>query len=223
MWNIYFILIVSTFVAVPLVKAEMVSYVDENGEMHYVNTDFAKVPEKYRHQLENEAVENSIPANPETTLPQTAPQPIQPLMGNQGAPVEILVSLNCPDCQKLEILLKAHKVSYLRYDIDTHPRGKELYEEIGGNLPITKIGEKIIYGVDIKSIVSTLKENKIKMGEKAKQKIYPAENPYATSQNPEDTGGNSSSGQTFDQPREEVPNQAPQQDEEGVRPHVINL
>lgn len=156
---VHFILpILSIFLAALSAKAEMISYVDEDGEMHYVNTDFAKVPGKYRQQIEGDTAADNSTLNKKVAAPQS--EELATVSKNKEPSVEILVSLDCPDCHKLAILLKAHKIKYLRYDVDQHPYGKELYAKIGGNLPITKIGDEIIYGPDITKIASLLRKNK---------------------------------------------------------------
>ena len=151
----HFIVLGSIFLFTLAAEAKMISYVDKAGEMHYVNTNFSKVPPEYQDQVEEQVSEEN---NMEGTLPE---EPVKKPKTEKIEPlVEVLVTLDCPDCRKLELLLNAHKVTFHRYDVMSHPYGKELYEKIGGNLPITKIGDQIIYGIDIKRIVSTIQENK---------------------------------------------------------------
>ena len=146
-------------------KADLVSYIDENGEMHYVNTNFSKVPEQYLDQIKQQKEPS------ETEQKQPSPSPGQSDQGHLAdnpekdlpPPVEVLVNAGCLDCKKLELLLKAHKIPYFAFDVDKTDRGKTLYQQMdGGALPITVIGTRTIYGIDILSITSAYHANRSK-------------------------------------------------------------
>lgn len=161
MKNIQRLLTISAFLLLLMpdsARSELVSYIDDNGEMHYVNTSFAKVPEKYLSQVEAQlnppAVENETPAPPPVSEPGTKTGDITKGLPAPD-PVEVLTSADCMTCQKLFMLLNAHKIEFLTLDVNTSPRGQELYAETGGELPVTKIGTTTIYGLDVKAIVST--------------------------------------------------------------------
>jgi glutaredoxin len=159
----FYLLITFTFLLIPVsVQAKIVSYVDENGQMRFVNTDFAKVPEKYREQVEPKTpdasaaeVENQNErpsAGPESDVPLTDSE--QPL-AKPADPVEVLTKSDCLDCRELQMLLAAHDIEYTTLDIEKSERAKTLYEYAGGGkLPITQIGKRTIYGVDVRTIVS---------------------------------------------------------------------
>lgn len=137
--------------------AELVSYIDDQGEMHYVNTSFSKVPEKYLSQIEEQlnppAVENEAPAPQPDLKPETKTGDITQSLPAPD-PVEVLISSDCTDCQRLLMLLTAHKIEFSTLDVNTNPRGQELYAETGGELPITKIGTETIPGLDTRTIAS---------------------------------------------------------------------
>ena len=157
----FFLLMLSIFTIVVAAEAKMVSYVDKNGEMHYVNTDFSKIPEEYRHQVEETTTEDNT-TNKEILKEPSAPPAANPTPENTQNTVEVLVSLDCLDCKKLEALLSSHKINYLRYDVNSHPYGQTLYKEIGGELPITKVDNEVIHGLDIQRIVSAARNKKEK-------------------------------------------------------------
>ncbi len=166
----------------------MVSYIDEKGKVHYVNTEHAKVPERYQNQIfpkpkrnlnqeegrEEEKVESETPALGNILIPVTAPE--EP--ANQNANIsnydlaEILVSEDCSDCSNLELFLNANKVRFVKYDI-SEKTGQQKYQEVGeGELPITILGEKVIKGFQIKTIYDTLvKDKKITQPQKSNEGV----------------------------------------------------
>ena len=51
---VIYITLLTSFLLTSNSQAKMVRYLDENGKAHYVNTDYAKVPEQYLYQFEEE-------------------------------------------------------------------------------------------------------------------------------------------------------------------------
>ena len=153
------------FSLVTVCHAKMVYYFDEAGKIHYVNTDYSKVPDRYgpqvRRQLEKikapaaEPIEENPKDEPAAEISENATIPTaQPL-------VEVFVQPDCLECRKLEINLKAKKIFYKRYDINYDHYGQQVYAQINGELPFTRIGEEIIYGNNIKRIEEILKQPEI--------------------------------------------------------------
>jgi len=173
MRNILIVVLTLTIsLAAFLTEAKMVSYVDKKGKVRYVNTDFAKVPEEYRDQIEPEPVD--LPANQEIVTPK---EPPPEAVESESPLVEVLIKLDCSDCRQLEFLLNAHGIKYMRYDVDRHPRGKELYQELGGDVPITKVGDEVIYGADAPRVVAAVRlqeQNTKKTDQAADQPALPS-------------------------------------------------
>ena len=138
------LLIVFFLVMTGLAHAKLVHYMDEEGIIHYVNTDYAQVPLEYRWQVKEppanetgEAVDN-LPANAEISVaPEASPEP-QPQI------VELFIRRDCDRCRLLELKLKGGLIPYVAYDVDIHPIGRQVYEEQGGDLPFVRFGKTII-------------------------------------------------------------------------------
>lgn len=69
-----FAVLISSLLTVQQSEAVTVHYRDENGTVHYVNTDYAKVPERYRGQVEEQLKQ----AEPQKTDPIPLPSDVKP-------------------------------------------------------------------------------------------------------------------------------------------------
>ncbi|OGX06404.1 MAG: hypothetical protein A2Z88_07025 [Omnitrophica WOR_2 bacterium GWA2_47_8] len=159
--------------------AKMVQYVDEQGKIHYVNTDISKVPEAYRYQVEDqleektaEGQDESAPQaeNEETEAPKDseAASADLPFPGMKEAKsltavpqisktVEFYTSSNCTECIFIEALLKSKNVDYDKYSVDDKGIGEEKFRLLGGGtVPTTKIGGVVIEGTDGNKIQDAL-------------------------------------------------------------------
>jgi glutaredoxin len=126
-----------------LVNADIVSYIDERGRKHYVDS-LERVPEQYRP-----AAEASKP------LPKINKFNFQ--LDNYGNPaasipsgsVELYLTSWCGYCKAAESYLKEKKVSYKRFDIEKDPSAKKVYDRIGnGGIPVIRIGSQVLQGFD---------------------------------------------------------------------------
>ena len=158
-YGLFFITFLFVFAGVA--QAKLVRYMDEEGIIHYVNTDYTQVPPQYRWQVEkppaNEAEENAsdLPANAEVSLPpETPPQP-------QAQLVELFTRRDCQPCRLLELKLKGGLFPYVAYDVDIHPIGRQVYEELGGDLPFVRVGKKIIRNNPMFWIQSYFRQSKL--------------------------------------------------------------
>lgn len=142
----------------------MVYYHDEQGKIHYVNTDFAKVPDKYMYQVIGQLDEPKLtPAKEEVEVsvsPTPANQPPEPK--KQTASVKVYVSDTCGEaCSSFELALQVRNIVYQRVDITKDPEGKKLYEMTGGTapLPITCVNvTKCLIGPNVVKFINTLQE-----------------------------------------------------------------
>lgn len=147
------ILLILTFCLTALAHAKIVHYTDADGKVHYVNTDFAKVPDEYYSQVRAQ-LEVPKPVQTQDTKSLNSAKPAD----KKAKPVIFLTSsANCPVCPKLEGELRAKKIFYSRYDVDYNQKGRELHEQIGGELPICLVEEEVIHGDNIQEILNALK------------------------------------------------------------------
>jgi glutaredoxin len=77
--------------------------------------------------------------------------------------VEVFVSPSCTDCPKLEKFLKRNKIHYKRYDIVKSQKAFEIFDRLGAGskLPVTKIGKKIIKGIQPDAILEAATKLKV--------------------------------------------------------------
>jgi len=145
-------------------EAAFINYTDVNGKIHYVNTEYGKVPDRYLSQVQDQL--DKIKATP---IPTAMTDPSQFSQNPQlntftylnpnvnQSPVEVYVKADCKDCERLETLLQANQIKYMRYDVEYTSMGKELYRTMGNTaLPITRIKGQIIPGSNINAIKSAL-------------------------------------------------------------------
>ncbi len=77
--------------------------------------------------------------------------------------VEIYVSPSCADCPKLERFLRQNKIKFKKYDIVKDQKAFERFDQLGAGskLPVTKIGNRIIKGVQPDAILQAATQLKI--------------------------------------------------------------
>ncbi|RMG44128.1 MAG: glutaredoxin family protein [Candidatus Dadabacteria bacterium] len=79
------------------------------------------------------------------------------LAGNQVR-VEIFVTSWCPYCRRLEKFLTSEKIAYVRYDIEHDPKGRKIYDSIGGRgVPVIRIGQTVLFGFNPVEIKEALR------------------------------------------------------------------
>ena len=149
--------LLATLFAAPA-PAEVYRYTDSSGELHYVD-EIAKVPKKYRKQLENARplADNSItastpaPRRPEQTQPQAA------TAAHSDARVEVYLTSWCGYCRKTVKFLTEKGIPYTAYDIEKDRDAHRIYNQLGGNgVPVVRIGEKVIHGYNPDAILNAL-------------------------------------------------------------------
>jgi hypothetical protein len=141
---------------------EMVHYVDENGKVHYVNTDYQRVPPQYSNQVQSQLRKDTpiTDASPdeeqkEESQPTTEPA-IEEVPSVSAIDVDVFVSADCEECPRLLQELAIQKVSYHRYDVVEHSYGRRMLIQYPGALPFTKVGNLIIRGSNTKDILSAI-------------------------------------------------------------------
>ncbi|MDP2654132.1 MAG: glutaredoxin domain-containing protein [Candidatus Omnitrophota bacterium] len=139
-------------------EAKIVHYFDDDGKIHYVNTDFSKVPDRYlpqvRPQLADEQPDKVLdaPSN-NAVLPPEEPAVKTKTPGSRGGgEVEFFFDIRCPDCKKVEDLLQSLKIRYARFNVSRHPYGINFYRQESGDLPIIRAQGKVIHGADMDGI-----------------------------------------------------------------------
>ncbi len=142
------LLTLSFFLSLNVCTADIVSYVDDKGSRHFVES-VERVPEQYREQAKQ-----SKPLPPINKLATTGLAPAH-LLEPKGASatkstptLEVFVTSWCPYCQALEEYLKGRKIKYQRFDIEKNAEGKKIHKSLGGGgIPVTRInGTKVIRG-----------------------------------------------------------------------------
>lgn len=132
------------------VRAEMYSYTDGQGELHFVD-DISKVPKKYRKKLKN------LDNLPDVSVMDATPAPKKGAARGEGArprrsewfsgTVEMYAADWCPHCRKAEQYMTAKGIPFVKYDIDRDAGAKRRYQELGaGGIPLILIGDKKMNG-----------------------------------------------------------------------------
>lgn len=144
--------------------AEIYRYTDNRGELHFVD-DIAKVPKKYRKQLENPQPLPEISVMDATPAPrrgklEDAPPPRQNV--SQGnAHVEVFVTSWCGYCKKMVRFLNEKGIPYTAYDIEKDPGAARTYRELGGRgVPVVRVGSHVVRGYNPEAVLSYLQEGK---------------------------------------------------------------
>ena len=77
--------------------------------------------------------------------------------------VEIYISPSCSDCPKLEKFLKQKRIKYRKYDIVKDQKAFEKFDQLGAGsrLPVTKIGSRVIKGLQTDAIFEAATQAKI--------------------------------------------------------------
>ncbi len=72
--------------------------------------------------------------------------------------VEVFVTDWCGYCRKLESFLKKNNIEFTRYNVEKDIKGKLLYSQIKGanGVPVTRIGDEIVYGYDPDAILAAV-------------------------------------------------------------------
>jgi glutaredoxin len=89
---------------------------------------------------------------------QKAPAPFDPISRSRTAKtVELYVTSWCGYCVKLENFMKNQGIPYTKYDIERDERAAEVFHSLGGvGVPVTRIGNQIVYGFDPDRILELL-------------------------------------------------------------------
>lgn len=144
--------------------AEIYKYTDSKGELHFVD-DIAKVPKKYRRQLENSqplpeiSIMDATPA-PKRGKGEDAPSPRQSI-SHGNAHVEVFVTSWCGYCKKMVRFLNEKGIPYTAYDIEKDSAAARTYRELGGRgVPVVRVGSHVVYGYNPEAVMAYLQEGK---------------------------------------------------------------
>ena len=163
MRRIFLHLIVLSLLFAPVGQAAIVHYFDEEGKIHYVNTDYFKVPARYRDQVKDQ-LEPEVKAKKqvesggcktcqEKNATITDEKQKDEKQKKEKPKVELFMRVGCKKCDRLDIILRANRIPLSRYDADTNPYGQQVYAEAGEpDLPLTRVGTDFVYGDSIHAV-----------------------------------------------------------------------
>ncbi len=148
-------------------EAAFVNYTDINGKVHYINTDYSKIPDQYLNQVEEQLqkIEAAKTKSSQINILDPNKQPPSTTNGEElinqdkktNPLVEVFFKTDCKDCTRLQVLLEANNIKFSLYDVENSNYGIEFYKtQQNGQLPITRIDSKIIYGNDINAVKNAL-------------------------------------------------------------------
>ena len=145
----------------PRAYAALYEYTDDKG-VPCVASKLTDVPQKYRQNLRNIA-EQPIAKPDEAYLARKKAAEdraaIQAKMPKGPDKVDLYLTSWCPYCRKLENFLNDHHIVYTRHDIEADPASAEEFGDLGGEgVPLTRIGNKVIYGYDPEKVLQALKK-----------------------------------------------------------------
>ncbi|MCM2358304.1 MAG: DUF4124 domain-containing protein [Geobacteraceae bacterium] len=144
--------------------AEIYRYTDSKGELHFVD-DIAKVPQKYRRQLENARPLADISTVDATPAPQRRPAeeppPPRQSASSGSAKVEVYLTSWCGYCKKMVRFLNEKGIPYSAYDIEKDEAAARTYRELGGRgVPVVRVGSRVICGYSPEAVLSSLNEGR---------------------------------------------------------------
>lgn len=141
--------------------AAMVHYFDEQGKIHYINTDVAIVPKEYMDQvkpqleaLKPKAAEPAVPVAPPMSSEQLPSQPADV----QYVKVEVITESGCAPCQTLMRGLRQRGIPFQYYNFNYSSAAQEMYTRFSGqSLPLTIInGRRAVTGSDIYEVLKAI-------------------------------------------------------------------
>ena len=144
--------------------AEVYRYTDRSGELHFVD-DIAKVPKKYRKQLENPkpmaeiSVMDAAPVSKRNSLQAEVVQSqAKPAVSSS---VEVFVTSSCGYCRKMLRFLNEKGIPYTAHDIEKDSGAARAFRELGGRgVPVVRIGSNVVHGYNPDAVLSYLNQKK---------------------------------------------------------------
>jgi glutaredoxin len=139
-------------VAVGICRAEIFKYTDSRGELHFVD-DIAKVPKKYRTQMENADPQGNVSVMDATPATHSVrgrtveePERRQETFSG-GATIEVFMTSWCGYCKKMIRFLNEKGIPYIAYDIEKDAAAARAYHDLGGRgVPVVRVGSHVVYG-----------------------------------------------------------------------------
>jgi glutaredoxin len=151
---------VSLLVFVGTACAEVYRYTDDKGEMHFVD-DVAKVPKKYRKQLENAQPLpdiSTMDATPAPSRVKSVERGQESGRSYEAKTVEVYMTAWCGYCRKMTRFLDEKAIPYTAYDIEKDAAAARTYRELGGSgVPVVRVGSQVIHGYNPDAVMSYLK------------------------------------------------------------------
>lgn len=152
--------------AVGPAQAKMVHYFDAQGKIHYVNTDYASVPERYRAQIKDQ-LEADAPA-PVSREPLSSEAtdaefpdgiaPVMPVRAKEFAAADcrltLIILVDDEESEKnIRKQVAARNLAFVVYDVRSEP-GKSYYNNLGGGaLPMVQImAATVLQGAEARNV-----------------------------------------------------------------------
>ncbi len=138
--------------------ADVYRYIDSGGELHFVD-DIAKVPKKYRKQLEDARPLPDISVVDATPVRRTGGEPSRSRENTSygSAHVEVFITSWCGYCKKMVRFLDEKGIAYTAYDIEKDSGAARTYQELGGSgVPVVRIGSHVVHGYNPEAVMSYL-------------------------------------------------------------------
>ena len=148
------------FIFAGVATADIYRYTDSAGETHFVD-DIAKVPKKYRKQVDTaqELPDISVvDAGPAPKRRGATPAPSRAQQRSpEGASVEVYMTSWCGYCKKMIRFLDEKGIPYTAYDIEKDSAAARTYREVGGSgVPVVRIGSRVVHGYNPDAVLAYL-------------------------------------------------------------------
>lgn len=151
-------LVLLVFTAFPA-AADMYRYTDSKGELHFVD-DIAKVPKKYRKQVNDAEPRGNVSFTDATPDPSPSREypaytpPKQQARESSGK-VEVFVTSWCGYCKKMIRFLNEKGIPHTVYDIEKDEEAARTHRELGGRgVPVVRIGSRVVHGYKPETVMA---------------------------------------------------------------------
>ena len=137
------------------VQADVYTWVDENGTVHFAD----EPPARARRARKVVLPEEAPPAEPEKPAPASTGSAPDPAAARPPAPppasarkplprVELYTTSWCPHCKRARAYFAGRGIPFTEHDIETEPGAGARLQALAGNqaVPTAVIGDKVVSG-----------------------------------------------------------------------------
>jgi len=141
-------------------RADIYRYTDSAGELHFVD-DVAKVPKKYRKQLNDSQPLADISVTDAAPVSNPSPKkdlsPRREAGSSESTRVELFITSWCGYCKKMVRVLTEKGIPFTAYDIEKDADAARTWRELGGRgVPVARIGTHVVHGYNPDAVISFL-------------------------------------------------------------------